>query len=203
MDETSLSLLQRLKSSPESENWNRLVELYAPLIRTWLRKYDVQETDTDDLLQEVLLAVSKDLNRFDHNGRTGAFRAWLKAILVNRLRKFWQSRDRRPQARGNSDNDERLVQLEDPASELSQIWNQQHDQYVLRQLLALTEPHFESTAWKAFCRVAMEGAKPDVVAAELEISLNAVCLAKSRVLRKLRQESDGLIESSSSFLAKS
>jgi RNA polymerase sigma-70 factor, ECF subfamily len=203
MDETSLSLLQRLKSSPESENWNRLVELYAPLIRTWLRKYDVQETDTDDLLQEVLLAVSKDLNRFDHNGRTGAFRAWLKAILVNRLRKFWQSRDRRPQARGNSDNDERLVQLEDPASELSQIWNQQHDQYVLRQLLALTEPHFESTTWKAFCRVAMEGAKPDVVAAELEISLNAVCLAKSRVLRKLRQESDGLIESSSSFLAKS
>lgn len=203
MDETSLSLLQRLKSSPESENWNRLVELYAPLIRTWLRKYDVQETDTDDLLQEVLLAVSKDLNRFDHNGRTGVFRAWLKAILVNRLRKFWQSRDRRPQARGNSDNDERLVQLEDPASELSQIWNQQHDQYVLRQLLALTEPHFESTTWKAFCRVAMEGAKPDVVAAELEISLNAVCLAKSRVLRKLRQESDGLIESSSSFLAKS
>jgi RNA polymerase sigma factor (sigma-70 family) len=194
MDETSLSLLQRLKPSPESENWNRLVELYAPLIRTWLRKYDVQETDTDDLLQEVLLAVSKDLNRFDHNGRTGAFRAWFKAILVNRLRKFWQSRDRRPQARGNSDNDERLVQLEDPASELSQIWNQQHDQYVLRQLLALTEPHFESTTWKAFCRVAMEGAKPDVVAAELEISLNAVCLAKSRVLRKLRQESDGLID---------
>lgn len=203
MDETSLSLLNRLRHSPESETWDRLVELYAPLIRAWLRKYDVQHSDADDMVQEVLLAVSKDLGKFDHGGQPGAFRGWLKAILVNRLRKFWRARDRRPQARGDSDIDARLAQLDDPASELSQIWNRQHDQYVLRQLLALAEPHFAPDTWKAFCRVTLEGAKPVVVAEELEISLNAVCLAKSRVLRRLRQESEGLIEPSTDFLAKS
>jgi RNA polymerase sigma-70 factor (ECF subfamily) len=203
MEKTSLSLLARLRSSPESETWNRLVDLYAPLIRAWLRKYDVQDSDADDLVQEVLLAVSKDVGKFEHGGQPGAFRGWLKAILVNRLRKFWRARDHRPQARGDSDIDARLAQLDDPASELSQIWNRQHDQYVLRQLLALAEPHFAPNTWKAFCRVALDGARPDVVAEELEISLNAVCLAKSRVLRRLRLESEGLIESSSGFFTNS
>mgnify|MGYP001827393455 CR=1 FL=1 len=201
MHETSLSLLERLRQSPENEGWNRLADLYTPLIRAWLRRYDVQDSDANDLVQEVLLAVSKDLSKFEHRGLPGAFRGWLKAILVNRLRKFWRARDRRPQARGDSDIDARLAQLDDPASEMSQIWNREHDQYVLRQLLALAEPHFAPNTWKAFCRVALDGARPDVVAAELEISLNAVCLAKSRVLRMLRLESEGLIESSSGFFA--
>jgi RNA polymerase sigma-70 factor (ECF subfamily) len=85
---------------------------------------------------------------------------------------------------------------------MSQIWNRQHDQYVLRQLLAVAEPHFAPTTWKAFCRVALDGAKADIVAEELEISLNAVFIAKSRVLSRLRQEAEGLIESSTVFFAK-
>jgi len=201
MNDTSLSLLAHLRRSPESEAWNRLVNLYAPLIRAWLRKYDVQDSDADDLVQEVLLAVSKDLNKFKHGGQPGAFRGWLKAILVNRLRKFWRARDRRPQAHGNSDIDARLAQLDDPSSELSLIWNREHNQYVLRQLLALAEPHFAATTWKAFCRVALDGAPPDVVAEEMGISRNAVIIAKCRVLSRLRQQSEGLIESSSGFFA--
>ena len=203
MEKTSLSLLVRLRCSPESENWNRLVDLYAPLLRAWLRKYDVQDSDADDLAQEVLLAVSKDLGKFEHGGQPGSFRGWLKAILVNRLRKFWRARDRRPQARGDSDIDARLAQLDDPASEMSQIWNRQHDQYVLRQLLALVEPHFTPNTWTAFCRVTLEGADPGVVAEEMGISRNAVIIAKCRVLSRLRQESEGLIESSSGFFANS
>ena len=203
MNETSLSLLTRLRHSPESEHWNRLLELYEPLIRAWLRKYDVQESDANDLVQEVLMAVSKDLGKFDHSGQAGAFRGWLKAILVNRLRKVWRSRDRRPKSRGDSDMDSRLAQLEDPNSEMSQVFDREHDQYVLRQLLALAEPHFAPNTWQAFCRVALEGAAPDVVASELGISLNAVVIAKCRVLNRLRLESDGLIESSSVFLPKS
>jgi RNA polymerase sigma-70 factor (ECF subfamily) len=201
MNETSLSLLGRLQSSTETDTWNRLVELYTPLLRYWLRKYDVTGSDADDLLQEVLLAVSKDISTFDHSGNRGAFRGWLKSILINRLRNFWRARDRRRLARGESDIDDRLAQLNDPASEMSQIWNRQHDEYVLGQLLAVVEPHFTAETWQAFYRVTLEGARADVVADELKISLNAVFIAKSRVLARLRQEAEGLIESSSSFLA--
>lgn len=202
MNSTSISLLYRLQQTDDSTNWNRLVELYAPLLRGWLRRYDVQASDADDLIQEVLMAVSKDLESFDHNGRPGAFRSWLRTILVHRLRNFWRARGRRPQACGDSDIDRRLDQLEDPTSEMSEIWNQQHDSFVAGQLLSLTQPSFEPSTWKAFCRVTLDGVRPDVVAKELGISLNAVFIAKSRVLSRLRQEAEGLVESSSTFFGK-
>lgn len=199
MNETSLSLLNCLRRSPESESWTRLVELYAPLIKTWLRKYEVQESDVEDLVQEVLLAVSKDLAKFEHNGQPGAFRGWLKAILVNRLRNFWRARDRRREARGDSDIDQRLAELENPASELSRLWDGEHDRYVLRHLLKLVKPHFAPNTWMAFYRVALKGERTRDVATEMQISLNAVVTAKSRVLRRLRQEAEGLVATSSVF----
>ena len=163
MNETSLSLLNRLGQSSDSEAWNRLVGLYTPLLKRWLARYDIQDSDADDLVQEVLLAVSKDVRDFDHSGRSGAFRSWLRMILVHRLRNFWRARGRRPQAHGDSDMQRQLDQLEYPASQLSQLWNRQHDHCVVRQLLMETEQQFAPETWQAFCRVTLEGerANPD------------------------------------------
>ena len=203
MHETSLSLLNRLQREDDSTTWNRLVDLYTPLLQKWLQSYDVQASDADDLVQDVLLAVWKDAKKFDHNGRPGAFRAWLRSIVVNRLRNFWRGRKRRPQARADSDLDRRIAELEDPTSAMSRFWDQQHDLYVIRQLLALSKSQFSQTTWKAFSRVAIDGHAAHMVAEELGISINAVFIAKSRVLTRLRQEAEGLIDSASDFQAKS
>ena len=88
MNETSLSLLARVRQTDDSEAWNHLVELYAPLMRGWLRSYEVTGADADDLIQDVLTAVSQELPKFDHNQRTGAFRSWLRKILVHRLQNY-------------------------------------------------------------------------------------------------------------------
>ncbi|MFK7822175.1 MAG: RNA polymerase sigma factor [Planctomycetaceae bacterium] len=201
MNETSLSLLQQLRNSPEDEAWDRLHGIYQPLIRSWLRKYGVQQGDAADLTQEVLLAVSKDVSNFEHAGRPGAFRAWLKGILVNRLRNFWRTRDRQPKLVDGSVVQDRLSDLEDPKSEQSMLWNAEHDRYVLKRLLTLVEPQVTPQTWTAFCKVALEGQSSRDVADEMNISLNAVVIAKSRVLNRLRREVDGIIESSSNFPA--
>lgn len=201
MQDTSLSLLNRLCST-DSDPWRQLVDLYSPLLRLWLQRYGLQGSDADDLLQEVLLAVSKDVARFEHAGHTGAFRGWMKSILVNRLRNYWRARQKQPQAVGAQFED-RLAQLADAGTAISQLWDREHDQYVLNQLLTQAEPNFEPNTWRAFCRVALDGAQPDAVAAELGISRNAVVIAKCRVLNRLRQESAGLVESSSDFSANS
>lgn len=203
MNETSLSLLNRLRASDEAESWERLALLYTPLLRAWMKKYDIQGADADDLVQDVLIAVSKSVKNFEHSGNPGAFRGWLKAILINRLRNFWRTRARHPQAAGGTDLAEQMSQLEDPSSELSQLWNREHDQFVLRHLLANAETCFTPTTWKAFCRVALEGLDPHLVSEELGISRNAVIVAKCRVLNRLRQESSGLIDTSSFFSAES
>ena len=197
MQDTSLSLLNRLRSA-DSAPWRRLVDLYTPLLRLWLQRYGVHGSDADDVLQEVLLAVSKDIPRFEHAGHPGAFRGWMKSILVNRLRNFWRARRRQPQPVGTPFED-RLLQLEDGATAVSRLWDHEHDQYILKQLLTQAEPNFEPSTWQAFCRVALDGAAPDDVATELGISRNAVIVAKCRVLSRLRQESVGLVESSSDF----
>jgi RNA polymerase sigma-70 factor (ECF subfamily) len=97
--------------------------------------------------------------------------------------------------------EERLAELEDPASAMSRMWDREHDQHVLRQLLAKVRPHFAPETWQAFQQVALEGVPADEVAKDLGMSLNAVFIAKSRVLNRLRHESAGLVESSSGFLA--
>jgi RNA polymerase sigma-70 factor (ECF subfamily) len=201
MTDTSMTLLNRLQHADDSEAWQQLLGLYGPLLAAWLRKYDVQAADSDDLVQEVLMAVSKNLTAFDHNGRPGAFRAWLRSIMVHRLRTFWRTRGRHAQSPGDSDIERRLSQLDDPASEMSQLWNRQHDQHIAQRLLAACQQHFTAETWNAFTRVAIDGQRPDIVAAELGISLNAVFIAKSRVLSRLRQEAAGLLESSSDFSA--
>jgi RNA polymerase sigma-70 factor (ECF subfamily) len=194
MAETSASLLDRLRSSAGSADWERFVSVYAPLIRGWLRRYAVHAEDIDDLVQEVLAVVLRELPGFRHNQRRGAFRCWLRTITLNRLRAFWKGRQLHAQAGGDSEVDGRLLELADPDSSLSRLWDREHDQYVLRRLLELVEPEFSPATWQAFRRLALEARRPDEVARELGTTVNAVVLARSRVLRRLRREAQGLID---------
>jgi RNA polymerase sigma-70 factor (ECF subfamily) len=194
MAETSISLLEHLSSQPDEVSWKRFVDLYAPLIRGWLRRYSVAEEDAEDLAQEVMTVVVRELTHFQHNQQRGAFRSWLRTVTVNQLRALWRARHGKDEATGNSEMARMLDQLADPNSSLSRLWDQQHDQHVASRLMKLIEPQFEATTWQAFRRVALEGKKAAIVAQELGISVNAVLLAKSRVLNRLRQELRGLTD---------
>lgn len=123
--------------------------------------------------------------------------------MVNRLRNFWRSRGRQLQALGGSDIQLRLAELGDPSSEMSQLWDRQHDLHVARRLLRLAESDFTEQTWDAFTKVAIEGQPTRLVAEKLGISTNAVLIAKSRVLSRLRKEAAGLVDSDSSILKKS
>jgi RNA polymerase sigma-70 factor (ECF subfamily) len=76
----------------------------------------------------------------------------------------------------------------------SQRWDREHDQYGLTGFIELIEPEFEPTTWNPFRGVVIESRKPADVAADLGISPNAVLLAKSRILKRLREESKGLLD---------
>jgi RNA polymerase sigma factor (sigma-70 family) len=194
MQETTLSLLERARSSSDEEAWRHLIDLYSPLIRNWLSYLGLQLVDQDDLVQEVLVVVVRELPGFRHGGQPGSFRAWLRVLVVNRAREFWRARNHRPLATGDSDFGKMLAQLEEPQNELVCLWDQEHDRHLVRRLLELAEPAFEPATREAFRQVVVEGKKASVVAAELGLSVNAVLLAKSRVLRRLRRELDGLLD---------
>ncbi len=195
MDETSLSLLARVRQATDSSSWKRLVDLYAPLMRNWLRQYGVQDADADDLIQEVLAVVAREISDFKHSQRPGAFRSWLRITLVHRLRDFWRSQHRRPDAPGGSSVLQRLNELEDESSQLSGIWNEQHDRDVIARLIELVRPKFLPKTWEAFHRQMFDAQRPEQVAAELGMPLGSVYMARSRVLNALRREAAGLVDS--------
>ena len=194
MTNTSASLLDRLRHDPQSPEWERLVRIYTPFVRGWLRRQSAPESDAEDLVQEVMAVVVRRLPEFEHNRRTGAFRTWLRSITVNSLHDFWRRKKKAPNAIGGSDFAAALGELADPRSNLSQAWDREHDLHVTRQLLEQLRPEFEAATWKAFQRFAIDGVSAAEVAQELGISSNAVFIAKSRVLSRLRQEAAGLIE---------
>lgn len=194
MIDTPVSLLERLRLRADEASWQRLMDLYTPLIRDWLAAYTLQAADRDDLCQEVLQVVVRALPDFQHDLRRGAFRRWLRTILVNEMRRFWRGQKVRPRAAGDNEFEAMLSQLEDSHSSLAQLWDQEHDRFVVRRLLELIRPEFEETSWQAFQLLVMESLPTKDIAARLGISSNAVRIAKSRILSRLRDEIAGLVD---------
>jgi RNA polymerase sigma factor (sigma-70 family) len=181
---TTSGLLLRLRNRNDHQAWDAWVTLYSPLIRQWLTQAALCSADADDLLQEVLQTVVKEMPNFRYDRAKGSFRGWLRTILVNRLRHFQRNHRRIGQ---NERCQEVIENLADAASGLSAQWDREHDQYVLRHLLRVVETEFAVNTWQSFVAVALQGEPPAQVAQRLGQTLNAVRIAKSRVLQRLQQ----------------
>ncbi len=194
MSETPVSLLERLRQQPDEESWKELLSLYQPWLSQWLNRFSLQDEDKEDLIQEVLHAVVRDLPNFEHNQRKGAFRLWLRRILTHRLKEFWRSRQTLPLATGKSNVQQLLHQLEDPQSNLSDLFDREHDKFVAQRLLIMVKEEFRPETWRAFQQTVLEDRKPAEVAEALQISVNAVLISKSRILKRLRELGKGIID---------
>jgi RNA polymerase sigma-70 factor (ECF subfamily) len=184
MHATSDSLLYRLRGNSESA-WDRMEAIYTPMIRSWLGRYGIHSSDADDITQEVILVLLRKLPGFQR-GRTGSFRSWMRHITVNCIREF-RRRERRQVPGCTGDNAlDLLSALEDPNSEPSRAWNEEHRRHLLTYALKKSKAGFTPQTWRAFQRTALEGKDHEDVARELGISVNAVYIAKSRVANRVR-----------------
>jgi len=193
MNETRQSLLLRAQNG-ETDAWHDLTDLYRPLILAWLNRQGVPAADLEDLSQEVLLSVVKHLPGFHHSGQRGAFRCWLRTIVCRRTADYWRTIDAGAQATGGSGATAALQQIEDPDSALNRQWDEEHDRYVVNCLLDLIGDEFEPITLVAFRRLVLDGASGAEAAQELGLSIAAVYKAKSRVLARIRQKAEGLID---------
>jgi RNA polymerase sigma-70 factor (ECF subfamily) len=193
MNETRQSLLLRAQIG-ETSAWKDLTDLYRPLILGWLDRQGVPARDLEDLSQEVLLSVVQHLPGFQHSGHHGAFRAWLRTIVCRRTADYWRAIDADTQASGGSGATAALQEIADPDSALNRQWDEEHDRYVIHCLLDLVGAEFEPLTLQAFRRLALDGVSGAEAAQELGLSVAAVYGAKSRVLARIRQKAEGLID---------
>jgi RNA polymerase sigma-70 factor, ECF subfamily len=187
--QTSFTLLERLRAN-EGDAWRIMVQLYTPLVHHWCVKSGVRGADAEDVAQEVLRAAASHMSDFRRDRPGDSFRAWLRGITRNMVLQHFRRGGRHPQAAGGTDAQRRLQAVadqgavdppeeEDPVEELDAL---------RRRALELVRGEFEERTWQMFWRVTVDGHSTRDVAAELRISPDAVRMAKSRVLRRLRQE---------------
>jgi RNA polymerase sigma-70 factor (ECF subfamily) len=187
---TCRSLLERIQAD-DPVAWGRMVDLYAPLVFHWCRRWDLREQEIADVLQEVFQAVATHIGGF-HRERAGdTFRGWLRTITQNKVRDHFRRLRREPEGAGGTEAQLRFAQLpesrpsgEDDSGEAESGAEHRLFGLVLDQIRS----EFEDRTWQAFWMTAVESRSAGEVADALGMSPGGVRVAKSRVLRRLREE---------------
>jgi RNA polymerase sigma-70 factor (ECF subfamily) len=183
--DTPPSLLERLRWPGERDAWARFVQLYTPLLYYWARRAGLQASDAADLVQDVFLLLVRKLPEFSYD-RQKSFRAWLHTVTLNKLRERLRARAGVPVGSAVADV---------PAPEENALLEEaEYRRHLVRHALTALQPEFPEVTWKAFQQYAVAGRGAPEVAAELRVRVGTVYAAKSRVLARLRQELDGLLD---------
>jgi RNA polymerase sigma-70 factor, ECF subfamily len=190
---TSLSLLELAKENDPTA-WDRIVDLYSPLVYRWCRNFGLQEANVLDVSQDVFRSVSQNLAQFRKEKPQDSFRKWLKTITNNKVKDHWNRCRRQPEPIGGSEAKEMMENVsESPISESSEEVVSDRLE-LLRRAIEMVRIEFEPKSWEAFWKVTVDEMSPTEVAEELGVSVNVVYLSKSRVLARFKVLFAELIE---------
>jgi RNA polymerase sigma-70 factor, ECF subfamily len=179
---TSISLLNRLQQESDPKSWDRFVELYTPLFHSWTRgRLGLQECDAFDLVQDIFLILSRKLADFDYD-KAKSFRGWLWTLARN---KYLEKRRKPVEVQLGSDAGHGRFAEVDGAEVFAE---EEYRKYLVQRALQLMQAEFQPTTWKACWEFVVNGKSAAIVAGELGTSVEVVWAAKSRVLRRLREE---------------
>jgi RNA polymerase sigma-70 factor (ECF subfamily) len=190
---TSLTLLERVQARQPAA-WERLVDLYAPLVLHWCRRGGLQHQDADDVFQEVFRSVAEHVNDFRRDRPGDSFRGWLRTITRHKVLDHFRRRQQQAVAAGGSDVQRQLLEVPDPLGEDPDAAENELLTRQLHRALEDIRPEVEEKTWQAFWQVQIDNREPREVAAELGMTPAAVRKARYRVLERLRQELGDLLD---------
>lgn len=186
--DTRASLLIRLRQPGNQEAWREFASIYSPLIYRIATRKGFQNADAEDLLQDVLVAVARGIDRLEIGEDKGRFRGWLGRIARNLIVNAIEKRTRQALGVGGSEIAERLLQEPELSPEETSAYRlefrREHFQWAARAI----RPEFQPATWKLFWRTSVEGEPIGDVARELGLSIGAAYAARCRVLARLRKQ---------------
>lgn len=181
---TPPSLLERIRQPSEDLAWERFVSLYTPYIFSLARRTGMNREEASDVVQDVLLLLTRKIPEFQYDASL-SFRAWLRTVVMNRLREIARRRSLPIFAVDQFD-----LQKSPEVESAEEIEYRRH---LVARALEIMQREFAPTTWKACWEHVVSGRTASDVGTELGISEGAVYVAKCRVLRRLREELKGLL----------
>lgn len=190
----SSDLLRQVRARDQVA-WHRLADLLCPTVFNWARRAGLQPDDASDVVQEVFRAVAANIDTFRREHPADTFRGWLWTITHNKIRDHYRRVNQNPQAAGGTDGQFLLANVAEENTDDSRAPPAgDFRQAVVTRALDVVRVEFEPATWEAFWRSTVDGQGTDQVATSLGLTRAAVRQAKYRVLRKLRQHLEGLID---------
>jgi len=196
---TRYSLLSRLQNWDDQESWKDFFDTYWRLIYSSALKSGLTESEAQDVVQETIISVAKDIHKFKRDRALGSFKGWLRN--VTRWRIADQLRKRTRHARGeNSENEEesRVVdaaQVPDPASdELESVWEADWQANLLEAAIEKVKRSVKEEHFQMFDLYVIQQWPAGKVARMLGVNVGQVYLAKHRVSALIKKEARRLEE---------
>jgi RNA polymerase sigma-70 factor, ECF subfamily len=189
--DTHISLLERARAN-DAEAWRRLMGLYRPLVLFWCGRAGVRPSDAEDVAQDVFAAVAAGLVGFRRDRPGDTFHGWLRGITRNQALMHFRRSGRQPAGEGGSDALLRLQDVADPQAGTDPDEEAEAGKLYSRAL-QLIRGEFAERVWQAFWLTAIDGRAPAALAVELGMSSASIRQAKSRILRRLKQEVGDLL----------
>lgn len=190
--ETRPSLLLRLRNPQDEQAWREFLELYEPLIERLARRRGLQHADARELVQEVLVAVTGAIDRWDSDKTKGSFRGWLWTITRNLTINLLKREGRHARGTGDSDFLRLMNEQPDPDGENTALFDLEYRRQLFRFAAEQVQDQFGESTWQAFWKTSVEQQPLIDVCGELGMSRGAIYVARSRVMARLRKQIEKL-----------
>ena len=189
---TRRSLLSRLKNWNDQESWRVFFDTYWKLIYNTAVRAGLTEAEAQDVVQETVIAVSKNIPGFVYDPAKGSFKAWLLRQTSWRISSQFRKRmpvrrtNRDPQTSSRTSTLERIPDPRLPALEM--LWNQEWETNLLDAALRRVKAKVDAKQYQIFDLYIRKNWPASKVSRDLKISPARVYLAKHRIAKLLKQE---------------
>ena len=183
---TRKSLLIRIKDRDDTESWSQFVDLYGPLVYRFGKRKRLQDADASDMMQDVMQRVAQSIEKFEYDPALGRFRSWL--FLISRQCIANQLKRKARQPIGSADSKVARILEQAPTEQDESVWEDEYRHHILNWAMDQIRIQFSESTWQAFHETAFKNRSASEVASDLNMSVGAVYIAKSRITKRLREK---------------
>jgi len=185
--QTRFSLIAQVQSPEDREAWDQFVLIYRPVVYRMARRRGMQDADAQDLVQSVFMRVASSIHRWEKTDPETKFRHWLRRVARNAIVSAF-SRQPKDAAAGGSEMLNLLAEQPEIEKDVEQelATEAMREQYL--RAAAVVRTDVDPDTWRAFELTVVRGQSCDEAAALLGKSVGAVYAARSRIMRRLRDQ---------------
>lgn len=183
---TRASLILRLQNSEDLAAWDEFAAIYGPVIFKIATSRGFQTADAENLVQEVMIAVSVSVSNWLERDDRGSFRAWLLRIARNATVDMITQKATRPLGHDGNAAQVHLANLPAP-SELSNDIDLEYERTVFRWAAERARESVAEHTWQAFWLTCIEQLSVEAAAARLNTRPGNIHFARSRVMARIKR----------------